>query len=75
MKEDFRACSAQIGSVTQAMRAQRVLATAAIPTTVVKNDAARGCIYALSFSCSQENNVRSVLARERIRVKSWNTRD
>ena len=75
MKEDFNICSVQIGSITQAMRAQRALATAAIPTTVIKNDTSRGCIYALSFSCSQENNVKTVLERERIRVKSWKTKN
>ena len=73
MKEDFNnTCSVQIGAITQTMRAQVALGAAAIPSTVIKRDTSRGCIYALSFSCSQENNVRTVLERERIRVKSWN---
>jgi len=75
MKELSNVCSAQIGSITQAMRAQSVLAAAAIPNRVIKNETPRGCIYALSFSCSQTNNVKTVLAREKIRVKQWNAGD
>ena len=70
-------CRAEIGSITQAMKAQRVLATAAIPTTVIKKESvgrgSKGCMYGLSFSCVQINNVRTVLERERIRVLEWMT--
>ena len=68
-------CSAAIGSVTQAMNAQRILGEAAIPTTVIKYEnthkTSRGCVYGISFSCAQINNVRSVLSRENVRVKQW----
>lgn len=70
-----RSCSAAIGSVTQAMRAGRALAGAAIPTTVIKFEesgrSTGGCVYGVTFACSQINNVRVVLEQERIRVKQW----
>ena len=76
--DNTEGCSAVIGSVTQAMSAQRALADAAIPTTVIKFESSgrgsRGCVYALSFSCSQGNNVRTVLSHKGIRVKQWNGR-
>ena len=68
-------CSAAIGSVTQAQKAQRALAEAAIPTTVVKwENSSRllGCVYGVRFACAQANNVRTVLASARISVKQWN---
>ena len=67
-------CSAAIGSMTQAMKAQKALANAAIPSTVIKSDSSlrRGCVYGLSFSCEQEKNVRVVLGSARITVKEWN---
>ena len=79
MRDNTEGCSAAIGSITQAMKAQRALAEAAIPTTVIKYESSgsgnKGCIYGLSFSCSQSNNVQTVLSHERIRVKQWNGRD
>ena len=76
MKENSSTCSLSIGSITQAMRAQSVLGSAAIPTTVIKYDSARagnrGCIYGLAFACSQKRNIETVLSQERIRVKQWN---
>lgn len=67
-------CWAAIGSMTQAMKAQKALANAAIPSTVIKSDSSlrRGCIYGLSFSCAQEKNVGVVLSSARIAVKEWN---
>ncbi len=69
-------CSAAIGSITQAMKAQKLLAAAAIPTTVIKNEDkgsnGKGCVYGLGFSCLQYKNVQTVLAQERIKVKQWN---
>ena len=74
MKENFRDCFAELGSVTYAMKAQKALAVAAIPSTVVKSESSssrRGCVYGIRFSCLQESNVRTVLANARIPVKSW----
>ncbi|MGM9684364.1 MAG: putative Se/S carrier-like protein [Eubacteriales bacterium] len=74
MKNDYRICFAAIGSVTQAMKAQQVLAGAAVPCEVIKSDSSasrRGCIYGLKFSCAQENNVRTILNSAKIRVSAW----
>ena len=67
-------CSAAIGSMTQAQKAQRALAEAAIPATVVKWESSSrllGCVYGVRFACAQTNNVRTVLASARISVKQW----
>ena len=74
-QESYGECSAAIGSVTQAQKAQAALAAAAIPTSVVKWEGSsrlRGCVYGVRFSCLQRRNVESVLASARIAVKQWN---
>ena len=65
--------TAELGSVTQAMRAQAALAKAAIPSTVVKLKSAsrRGCVYGISFSRNQSANVRTVLETVEIPVRNW----
>lgn len=64
MKRNFNECSAEIGSITQALKAQDTLAFASIPSKVVKSRASRnGCIYAITFSCSEEARVRELLTR------------
>ena len=71
-------CLAVIGSVTQTLRAQKVLLGAAIRAEVVKADSAhtrRGCAYALSYPCSQENNVRTILSGAGIRVRDFYRED
>lgn len=76
MKQEYmRGCSAALGSVTQAMKAQKALAAAAIPSTVIKWEASsrlRGCMYGVQYSCVQERNVKSVLTSAHIAVKQWN---
>jgi len=67
-------CLAVMGSMTQAMRAQKVLSDAAVRAEVVKADSAhtrRGCAYALSYPCSQESNVRTILSSAGIRVRDF----
>ena len=69
-------CSAEIGSVTEAMKAQKVLAAAAIPSEIIKKEGTsrhRGCVFGIGFSCAQKNNVRSILGAARIYPKEWNT--
>lgn len=77
MKSYDRDCSAELGSVTNAMKAQKALAAAAIPSAVVKTESSsrRGCAYGIRFSCNQFNNVRTVLSAARISVKQWNPGD
>ena len=64
MKRNFNECIAEIGSITQALKAQDILAFASVPSKVIKARASRsGCIYAISFPCSEEGKVRELLAR------------
>ena len=75
MKNKHYLCSAAIGSVSEALAAQRTLAASAIPTEVIKYERApsgRGCIYGISFGCAWENNVRAALSAARIDVKEYN---
>ena len=67
-------CRAVIGSVTQAMRAQSVLANAAVRSEVIKVDSeitGKGCAYALLYSCLQVDNVKIILKRAGIRVRKY----
>lgn len=67
-------CLALIGSVTQAMRAQGVLAKAAVRSEVIKVDSSvtgKGCAYAVSYSCLQADHVRMLLRNAGIRVKRY----
>ena len=67
-------CTAAIGSVTQAMKAQSALGAAAISSTVVKLESAssrRGCIYGVRYACIQDHNVHTVLSNARVAVKEW----
>ena len=78
MQENYSGCLAVIGSMTQTIRAQRVLANAAIRAEVVKADEAdsrRGCAYALSYPCAQGANVRSVLKKGGVRVRAYHGGD
>lgn len=74
MKRDSYECSAELGSVTEAMKAQRVLAAAAIPSEIIKNEGARrrGCVFGIGFSCAQANNVRTILSSAKIYPRGWN---
>ncbi len=76
MKNRNFVCNAAIGSVTQALQAQNALAAKMIPSEVIKIENAnsrKGCIYGISFSCLQANNVRAVLNSSKIQVRSWET--
>ena len=67
-------CAAVIGSMTQAMRVQKLLANAAIRGEVIKVDSAitgRGCAYAVSYSCLQADHVKMILRDAGIRVRSY----
>lgn len=67
-------CTAVIGSVTAAMKAQRALASASIQSTVVKLDAsvtARGCAHGIEYDCNQSSNVRAILNSAGIRATRY----
>ena len=67
-------CTAVIGSMTQAMRAQALLSEAAIRAGITKVSSSRthnGCAYGVEFPCTQRANVRAVLERAGIRVREY----
>ena len=67
-------CTAVIGSMTMAMRAQTVLAEAAIRAAVVKVSSAKsmgGCAYGVDFPCTQMSNAKTVLSGAGIRVREY----
>lgn len=64
-REPEMGCRIAIGSMTQAMKGQRMLTACGVRTEVVKgesSEASRGCAYALRYGCSQDIIVRRVLA-------------
>lgn len=73
MNDFYSECVAEIGSMTQSMRAQRILAESAIPTTVIKTNSSsnRGCVYGLSFICAQGENVEHILMSAGVKVRRW----
>ena len=67
-------CTAVIGSMTQAMKAQATLSEAAIRATLTKISSSRtmgGCAYGVDFPCTQSGNVRMILDRAGIRVREY----
>ena len=72
MKDTSGTCTLEVGSVTQAMKAQELLSRYAIPSNITKTDSSsrRGCVYALSFSCSQQNNVNMALSNASLNLRS-----
>lgn len=67
-------CTAVIGSMTQAMKAQSVLSEAAIRTTLTKISSSKthnGCAYGVDFPCTQSGNVRVILTNAGVRVREY----
>ncbi len=67
-------CTAVIGSMTLAMRAQSVLSEAAIRASIAKissSDARGGCAYGVDFPCTQNANVRMILTKAGVRVRQY----
>ena len=74
MSKNRGECIAEIGSMTQAMRAQNALAEMAIPSTIVKTNSSKsnkGCAYGLSIDCNQMENAENVFDRTKVRVRRW----
>ena len=73
MEELYGMCVAEIGSMTQAMRAQKLLSELAIPSTVQKaqSSSGRGCAYGLYISCAQKENAEMIFSREGVKIRSW----
>ena len=74
MNNGYSECIAEIGSMTQAMRAQKVLSEEFIPVTVVKTDSSKsekGCAYGVSFPCAHFENAENIFKKSRVRVRRW----
>ena len=73
-RNKYQSCSAVMGTLTNAQKAQRALSSAAIPSKIVKQtslNAYRGCVWSVEFSYNQKQNVSTVLAGAGIAVKAW----
>ena len=71
-------CSAVMGTLTNAQKAQKVLAAAAIPSSVTKSESSlahRGCVWCVNFACNQSENVRAVFEAAGVNAKSWSVGD
>ena len=67
-------CTAVVGSMTLAMKAQAALSEAAIRSGIAKissSDTHNGCAYGVDFPCTQSANVRMVLSHAGIRVRQY----
>ena len=67
-------CTAVIGSMTGAMRAQSILAEAAIRAVVVKVSSSKstgGCAYGVDFPCTQMSNAKAILSHAGVRVREY----
>lgn len=67
-------CTASVGSLTHAMKGQKLLSDAGILTKIVKLDAKktrRGCAYGIEFSCAELKNARSVLGASHLPVSEY----
>lgn len=67
-------CTAVIGSMTLALKAQTILAEAAIRASLTKISSSQthnGCAYGVDFPCTQSSNVQTVLSRAGIRVRQY----
>lgn len=65
------ACTALIGSVTYALKAQKILSENAIGSSVGKVSSKSGCAYGVTFPMLQKNNVEILLSKHNIRVKKY----
>jgi len=67
-------CTAAIGSLTYAIKAQRALEQAGFFGNIVKLNASmtrRGCAYGLEFHCEDMRAVRAIINTESIPVSSY----
>lgn len=67
-------CTAVTGSMTMAMKAQRVLSREAIMTKTVKvsgSSEGKGCVYGVEFDCPLLGNVKSTLQSAGVEVREY----
>lgn len=67
-------CILTTGSVTQAMKARRILAEYSIPANTTKISTSqnkRGCVYGIEFNCTQMTNIRRILGNAGISFEEY----
>lgn len=67
-------CTAVLGSMTMALKAQKTLSKYAIRAETVKisrSSANKGCIYGVKFDCALAGNVREVLDDAGIKAEEF----
>lgn len=67
-------CIASFASQTYAIKAQKALAAAAIPSRVVKLDgekSKKGCSYGVEIPCSLLDNSKNILNKARVKVRRF----
>ena len=67
-------CTAVTGSMTMALKAQRVLSREALRASTVKvskSTSDKGCIYGVQFDCALLGNVKAALDTAGIEVKEY----
>ena len=70
----MKTCTAAIGSLTYAIKAQKALSQNGIHNNIVKLDASmtrRGCAYGIEFPCEEQRSVRTVMNEEKIPISSY----
>ena len=70
----MKICTAALGSLTNAMKAQRVLSEAEIESNIVKLEASmtrKGCAYGVEFPCDLIKTVRSLMNAKGISVSNY----
>ncbi len=65
-------CCAVIGSITYALKGQRLLSSYDVESKIIKvrsGSASGGCAYGLEFDCINMNTVTALLRREGLQYK------
>ena len=67
-------CTASVGSLTHAMKGQKLLGTLGIASRIVKLDAKKtrkGCSYGIEFPCSEMRRARSALSAAHLPISDY----
>ena len=70
----MKSCTAAIGSLTLAMKAQSALDNSRVNGKIVKLDPSmtkRGCAYGIEYACEDHKAVRSAFNAAKISVSSY----
>ncbi|MBE6680146.1 MAG: DUF3343 domain-containing protein [Ruminococcaceae bacterium] len=69
-------CIFTTGSVTQAMKAKRILAEYSIPVNTTKinsEKSSKGCVHGIEFNCNNAANIKHVLKIAGIAFEEFNS--